>query len=182
MQLDRSFGFRGTAYADTGATDDAAYDLAVQPDGRIVTTGYAGSKLVVARFEVAPGPRDKDGDGVEDAIDQCPLRFAADPSGCSRYPRSLTLKRRLAADLWVGRMRSKSHYCRVGERVRLYRLRPGPDRLLAGPRTRESGRWRADGNLEPGRYEAVAARSVYPRVGICGPARSKVVEIPAPPR
>jgi uncharacterized delta-60 repeat protein len=66
--LDRSFDGDGTAGADFGA-DDVATGAALQPDGKIVVAGHAGSGMAVARFDTNGSldptfdPGGADGDG-----------------------------------------------------------------------------------------------------------------------
>jgi uncharacterized delta-60 repeat protein len=51
--LDTSFGVGGQVITDLpGTTNDNAYDLAVQPDGKIVVVGYSGSGFPTSDFGV----------------------------------------------------------------------------------------------------------------------------------
>lgn len=51
-ELDQTFGFEGSRLIDFSGRDDAAYDLAVTPAGRIVVAGYAdgGARMAIARI------------------------------------------------------------------------------------------------------------------------------------
>lgn len=52
--LDPEFGTGGKVIADfPGTTVDQAYDLAIQPDGKIVVVGYSGSGFPTANFGIA---------------------------------------------------------------------------------------------------------------------------------
>ncbi|MFF1630386.1 calcium-binding protein [Streptomyces sp. NPDC058272] len=48
--LDSGFGTGGRVTTDFGGTNDRANDLALQPDGRIVTAGIRNTNFVVARY------------------------------------------------------------------------------------------------------------------------------------
>jgi uncharacterized delta-60 repeat protein len=48
--LDPTFGSGGTVLSDFGAQLDAAFDVLVQPDGRIVAAGISGTNFAVARY------------------------------------------------------------------------------------------------------------------------------------
>jgi uncharacterized delta-60 repeat protein len=48
--LDPTFGSGGTVLSDFGAPLDAAFDVLVQPDSRIVAAGISGSDFAVARY------------------------------------------------------------------------------------------------------------------------------------
>ncbi len=52
--LDQTFGFDGRVSTDFGGQDDAACDVVVQPDGRIVVAGTSWQRLVLARYLSAP--------------------------------------------------------------------------------------------------------------------------------
>jgi uncharacterized delta-60 repeat protein len=47
---DPSFGGSGTVTTDLGTNLDVAQDVAVQPDGKVVVAGYAGSAFAVVRY------------------------------------------------------------------------------------------------------------------------------------
>ncbi|MEW6270278.1 MAG: hypothetical protein AB1689_13385 [Thermodesulfobacteriota bacterium] len=55
---DPSFGGAGRVEGGSGASDDRAHAVALQPDGRIVVAGTQGSDLLVARF-LADGTPDR---------------------------------------------------------------------------------------------------------------------------
>lgn len=48
--LDPAFGDRGSITTDIHGTDDRAFAVALQPDGKIVAAGYAGVGFAVTRF------------------------------------------------------------------------------------------------------------------------------------
>src|SRR5207249_7898066 len=62
--LDPTFGSGGMVTTSFGARDERAYGVAIQPDGRIVVAGSAGSSIGVARY-LANGTLDSsfEGDG-----------------------------------------------------------------------------------------------------------------------
>src|SRR5205085_11471525 len=63
--LDSSFNFSGRVNVGFGTGSDEARSVAIQPDGKIVVAGHAGSQFLVARFN-SNGSLDNsfDGDGA----------------------------------------------------------------------------------------------------------------------
>lgn len=175
--LDPGFADRGVMIGDYRKYADGAADLAIAGDGRIVIAGAAGSALLLARFEVASGPADRDGDGVTDDRDLCEQRYGTNRRGCNRFRRSLTITRRLRADLFKSLLRSNEPRCVRHARVEVRRVHRGPDRLLAEVRTGLKGGWRSDASLKPGDYYAFAPRSIDERLGFCARARSDGLRI-----
>ena len=89
--LDAALSGDGIATADFGLTHDFAFDVGLGPDGPVLA-GAAGAGYGVARFELEAGPADADADGVEDADDRCPQRFAGNSSGCPRIDRTAKVR------------------------------------------------------------------------------------------
>ncbi len=163
------------ALADTAGKDDAALDVTIDAGGRIVAAGWSGDKLVIARFRVDQGPADADADGFGDAKDRCRLRYARGHRGCPKNKRKLTLK--LHDGRWSGRVRSRDKHCSSREQVEVLRRWRGPDRVVAETRSGADGRWDVKARSAAGTYYAAVERTSSDRVGICGRARSKKVEI-----
>jgi uncharacterized delta-60 repeat protein len=80
--LDTSFDGDGKVITPIGTAGDVGWALAIQSDGKIVVAGSCDGDFCVARF----GVTDSDGDGVSDALDQCPGTTSSpvDPNGCSQ--------------------------------------------------------------------------------------------------
>ena len=114
--------------------------------------GNADDALLLARFEVAQGKPDIDGDGVRDNRDLCPPRYSPRPRGCPVYPRRVSITRDASADLFGGDVRSPQPKCVSRVTVRIRRMRPGPDKKLAKVSTGPSGGWSVDASLKPGAY------------------------------
>src|SRR3954471_1124471 len=53
--LDSSFGSGGTVLSDSGSTIDAASDVLLQPDGKIVAAGTSERQFGVARYTTVGG-------------------------------------------------------------------------------------------------------------------------------
>jgi uncharacterized delta-60 repeat protein len=176
--LDEAFAGDGVVIGDFRQHSDGASDLALDPDGRIVIAGNADDDLLLARFEVAQGKPDIDGDGVRDNRDLCPPRYSPRPRGCPVYPRRVSITRDASADLFRGDVRSPQPKCVSRVTVRIRRVRPGPDKKLAKVSAGPSGGWSVDASLKPGAYYAVAPRVVQQRLGICKAARSGELRIP----
>jgi uncharacterized delta-60 repeat protein len=79
--LDSSFGNGGIATTDFGGTEDRAFDLAIQRNGKIILAGNAGADFALARFlsdtcpfpVIPPAPSN----GVNDAEDNSGCRNIA---------------------------------------------------------------------------------------------------------
>jgi hypothetical protein len=142
----------------------------------MVTTGYAGSKLAVARFETAPGPRDGDADGVLDDADGCPLVHAV-VIGCPIIERSVSLHARSTQGQLAGTLASDDQACVGREFIRVLRVRRASEKQVAKVRVRHSGVWLA-GGFAPGRYRAVVRSKVRPRLGLCEADESRIDRIP----
>jgi uncharacterized delta-60 repeat protein len=83
--IDSSFGAEGRVERLTGNGGDHVRHVGVQPDGRIVVLGHAGSSAVLARYEGSPRTcGDADGDATLTVTDGVRvLRAAAElPSSC----------------------------------------------------------------------------------------------------
>jgi hypothetical protein len=63
--------------------------------------------------------------------------------------------------------------CEVGRTVRLYRVGPGPDKVLKRSTSNREGRWSTPIRLHSGSYYAKAAAR-----GGCGAGKSRILRIP----
>jgi uncharacterized delta-60 repeat protein len=169
---DASFRGAGIWTTDFASGDDDAYDVVLQPDGKIVAAGESDHRIALARYEVEPGPRDADADGVRDGADRCPIRFGDHPDGCTIYRRSLTMKFDRPHDLYKGELSSREPQCEDEEPVRVFRKRRGPDFLVDTTHTTGGGGWEMDARLHPGRYYAIAPGALHSSVGRCARARA----------
>lgn len=174
---DRSFSRDGLVGQDFARNDDRAFDVAIQPNGRIVVVGQSAHQVMVARHEVAKGKPDADGDRRRDHSDRCPSRFSRSDDGCPRFGRSLTLRWKRAADLFRGRLRSKEDRCVSRRRLEVRREERGFDKILRQVATDERGRWETDAPLSPGAYYARIEPSLDPAIGKCAEARSNEITI-----
>lgn len=115
---------------------------------------------------------DDDGDGVSDSDDRCAL--AAGPAkGCPKARRSVTVKTVKGA--LAGRVKSKAPRCRARQQVRVMRVKPGKDQLVATKRTKKSGKFRARLGRRHGRFYVVVKRSRPGNQVACGKARSRKI-------
>jgi uncharacterized delta-60 repeat protein len=174
--LDQSFSVDGIAIADFGLTDDVGLQIDVAADGRVVVGGIAGSGPGVARFEVAYGPGDADADGVLDVDDGCPERFAGHASGCPRIDRTIKVARAPGRRLEV-RLKADLDVCSARQRIKVIRLRRGPDGSFARPRTSRRGIWRSSKAVPDGVYRAIAKHRTAPGLGRCSQAQSRARSI-----
>jgi uncharacterized delta-60 repeat protein len=169
--LDGSFRGGGIWTTDFLSGDDDSHDVALQPDGRIVAAGESGHRIALARYEVRPGPRDADADGVRDGADRCPTRFGDHTDGCTVYRRSLIMQFDRPHDLYKGELSSREPRCEDQELVRVFRKRAGPDFLVDTIHTTGGGGWEMDARLHPGRYYAIAPPGLHRDFGRCARAR-----------
>jgi uncharacterized delta-60 repeat protein len=174
---DRSFSRDGLVGQDFVRSDDRAFDVAVQPDDRIVVVGESARKVMVARHEVAKGKPDADGDGRRDRADRCRGRYSRSDDGCPSFGRSLSMRWKRAADLFTGRLRSREQGCVSRRRLELRREERGFDKILQKVATDRRGRWETDALLSAGRYYAEIEASLDPAIGRCAKARSNEITI-----
>jgi uncharacterized delta-60 repeat protein len=185
--LDDSFSDDGLLQTHIGGNDDESTDLTIQPDGRIVVVGSRGRNMQAARdlandvalsrYEVAPGPRDADADGIRDRQDRCPEIYSKRHGGCVLVARKINL--RVSPGRIRGEIVAAERACENHEKVELLARRAGPDRRLARLRTGAGDLSRSAFELRLGRSpEAVYARApahVDASAGLCAATRSKTV-------
>jgi uncharacterized delta-60 repeat protein len=177
-----AFGTEGVATVQLGADFDQVAGLAIQRDGKIVTAGSAGEyvgrsevrHLAVARYLVGRGPRDRDADGFRDRHDRCPAVPAPHHGGCPRFERTISI--RFHRGGFHGRVGSRESRCVSATKVRVVQTRPGRDRVIGEARARQ-GHYAIDARERQGRFRAVVGATVRPRTGLCGAARSRVLEL-----
>jgi uncharacterized delta-60 repeat protein len=180
--VDTEFGAGGLARYDFGRAD-AARDIAIDANGRVLVAARDGrGAFLIARHLLEPGMRDADADGLPDAGDTCPRSYGpTQTKGCPGVQRSLTLER----DYVISRLRatlSGEWGCLPHEVIRLYRRQPGRDPLIDRARARldlfdPEAAATFERPAQPGRYYAVARRSVRPWEGVCRVARSAVFAV-----
>ena len=199
--LDGGFGDGGLARVRLDAADDVADAIALDSGGRVLVAGRLDrfvdvSELVVARVETGPGPPDKDGDGLLDANDRCPLRFGpGGKDGCPTARRRIRLRvhsissedgRRTVRVQGTITARSNTFWARAG-RVRLMRSRPGRDKRVGTMERQVDISPPIGPTIYVDEYELNAViqwpvRGVYARVersfsgedGACAPERAKL--------
>jgi hypothetical protein len=71
-----------------------------------------------------------------------------------------------------GKLKSNSSACATNRTVKLFRRKPGPDRLLGTDTSNGKAKWSIPIALRPGTYYAKA-----PATGSCRPAKSKSLTI-----
>lgn len=158
-----------------------ATDVALAPDGKIVAGGSRNFRRewMISRYEVAAGPGDADADGVLDARDSCPPRFGRH-DGCPRFRRALEIRFSPKYDEFRGELRGGGFECDARQRVALFERHPGHDKLVGADTPRPSGYWEVPFFRPRGRFYARVKRHVRPSYGICGRARSTVLDLGRP--
>jgi hypothetical protein len=100
--------------------------------------------------------------------------LAAPSVAGTSYSTNLFLSRKAPA--FHGKVHSPATFCRVHRKVRLYRVRSGPDKLLGSDHSEENGAWKVEvERLRSGAYYAKAKRFSSAALGFtCRPDRSRL--------
>ena len=167
---DPGFSRDGLVHTDFGFGDDDAAGLAVDAAGRVVLAGASGGHLALARYLFAAGPADADADGLADSKDRCPQRYATPEHGCPRMPRKITIG--VSRHRPSGEIKNEVGACIAKQKVKLKRVRRGPDKVVDRLRTNERGAWRSHERFHGVRLYARTPRSLEPAAGRCVAARS----------
>jgi CSLREA domain-containing protein len=133
-----------------------------------------------------PPPADGDGDGFPDASDDCPT-VAGPNNGCpapvSRKI-TLTIAFKKGAFLGVAKLTDPDPQvatgCRVGRKLKLIKVRPGKDAVIARTTSKTGGKWKvALKNAKKGKYFVSAAPKSFTTAGAvpvtCVAAKSKTI-------
>jgi hypothetical protein len=163
-RVDKSYSQDGTVWTPIrGNNTDVR--IALEPDGAVLVQ----KRFEIARFGVAPGPADADGDGVGDETDLCPAVFFESRRGCPTAPRSSFTDVNFHA-----RGGGVTGYleggCNGDVYVKLYRARKGRDRFVGRDFTLSGsaeGFFYIDARISRGRYYLVAPRVVPAEVLLC---------------
>jgi hypothetical protein len=105
-----------------------------------------------------------DGDFLATGQDTCPTLTAFTANGCPPRDRTLTLKARSGPRRVVGRLHAAGYPALyAGQKVTIWKARPGPDRKVATRTTNSLGTFKA--RLPKGRYYATAPALTAPTAG-----------------
>jgi hypothetical protein len=117
---------------------------------------------------------DLDGDYVPTPADKCPtLAAARRADGCPLRARSLALKTKSDPRRVVGKLHAAGHPALDrGLKVKIWKVRPGADRVVARLVTNRHGKFKAQ--LSKGRYYATAAAHIAPAAGEAKADRSRI--------
>jgi hypothetical protein len=77
--------------------------------------------------------------------------------------------------VFKGRLSSSKHACVAGQKVTVFRKRPGPDRKIGADKTSSTGVYRVRDANAKGKYYASVSQHEEPSLGICEAAKSKVL-------
>jgi len=183
-QPDPSFGLHGgvaTPFGpETRFSDEFAVAADFAPHNRLTVVGgfepeYA---TAVARYRLGGrGRRDRDADGVRDRRDSCPSLYEERRPGCPRYDSTVSID--YTGRKFRGRVRPEYQLCsEYPDRfVRVYRARPGADRLVGRTEIQYPTFWEVNALNRRGRFYAVAERILDSSYGICSPAKSQPLTV-----
>jgi hypothetical protein len=119
---------------------------------------------------------DTDGDGVPDARDRCPEVPARTEGGCPRIFRRLAIS--VADGTVSGRIERSVAPCMARERVKLFRVRRGPDPQVERLVSDAQGAWASGRRFPEGAViYARVPRHTEPEAGRCIATRSKGVTV-----
>jgi len=107
-----------------------------------------------------PTAADPDVDFVGTPADLCPEIQAFTTHGCPILDRTLTIKARYSPRRIAGKLTAANPSLHAGQPVTIWKVRPGPDRLIAQRTTNSLGRFRT--RVGKGRYYATAPALVVP--------------------
>lgn len=151
--------------------------ISFEPDGRILASADGTS----IRFLAEPGgPSDADADGLPDAKDRCPRRYAEAADGCAHSTGTITGS--YSSGVFSGRVTAVPACLKWGpgthRTVTLFKRLPGRFRRVARVAVDGDGYW-FDRKRKGRRYYVRLDRQVIPGVAVCEGARTGL--LPAPP-
>ena len=123
--------------------------------------------------------RDRDHDGRGNACDACPRLPAESPNGCPKVERSLTVD--YARGAFRGRLSARKAACRKDQYVTVWQkvgaVGGGDDVQHGDDTTNRRGRYVVVEPRSPGKYYSRAEGDTISTAGNCRPARSAVVAV-----
>jgi hypothetical protein len=123
--------------------------------------------------------KDRDHDGRGNACDACPRLPAKSSNGCPKVRRSLTLDYSRGA--FRGRLSARKAACRRGQYVIVWKkvgaIRGGDDVELGQDVANKKGRYVLSEPRSPGKYYSSVEADTISTAGNCRPARSAVLRI-----
>jgi hypothetical protein len=122
---------------------------------------------------------DRDHDGRGNACDSCPRLPASSPNGCPKISRSLTLDYSRGA--FRGRVSARKAACRRGQSVTVWKkvgtVGGGDDVQLGEDLTNREGRYAVSEPRSPGRYYSKVEGDTISTAGNCRSAMSAVMRL-----
>jgi hypothetical protein len=106
------------------------------------------------------------------------LALAASASAGMAYETSISISKKFPA--FHGKLRSPYTYCTQNRKVRVYRVKNGPDKLLASGISESDGTWEAriGDRLTSGAYYSSVTAKHSAEIGVnCRAAKSKLVTV-----
>jgi uncharacterized delta-60 repeat protein len=183
---DRSFSRDGRLRTGLGGNGDAVTSLALQADGKILAAGYRADSgfrstyysLAIARYLIGGARHDADADGHRDRRDRCPNLSAVAHRGCPFFEREISLDYDAEKRRFTGSIKGERGACAHAGRIKLVRVKPGADRVLASTQAPEHGKRFTIPAADPsGRFYARVAQAIAGGAGLCGKARSGVIRV-----
>lgn len=118
---------------------------------------------------------DADSDHVADGFDQCPQ--VADPEGCPRIPRTISIAYAARTHVFRGAVVSGEPTCvGPGVKVRLIRSSPRSQTVVDRGRTDAAGKYRIKERARRGQYWANVKDRIDPALGRCAAANSQAID------
>jgi hypothetical protein len=79
-----------------------------------------------------------------------------------------------------GKVQSPEDACKKDRKVRLYKLQPGPDDLVAKTDSKDNGRWAIGNDIAEGRHYVKVTKALGDGSDVCTRARSKNLKVSQP--
>jgi predicted outer membrane repeat protein len=119
---------------------------------------------------------DDDNDGVADTADVCELIPGPAANGCPDLARGLTLTYNAKTDRVKGKL-TPAGPCAAGQKVKVFKIKRGPDKRVMSATTKPSGKYSKKKVLAPGKYRATVAAATIPDFANCLPKRSRKLTV-----
>lgn len=106
------------------------------------------------------------------------------PAGAATIDTHVTIDYGNIAKVFVrefsGKVQSPEDACKKDRKVRLYKLQPGPDDLVAKTDSKDNGRWAIGNDIAEGRHYVKVTKALGDGSDVCTRARSKNLKVSQP--
>lgn len=122
---------------------------------------------------------DVDQDMVTTVSDKCPSIYGDAANGCPDFSRTLGLKYVAKAKKFKGKLKAVgAPPLRSGQTVSVWKVQPGPDKMLGQVTTTATGGYTLTKKGKPGKYYATVDAALLPATGQSAAASSPKIKVP----